>query len=164
MLIAPKHFRDEEYLKPKEILKRAGIDVVTASKTKGVCTGMMGAQVVSDITINEINVDDYNALILIGGGGASLYFHDELVHQKVNDFNDAGKLIAAICLAPVILANAGIMKGRRMTGWTPDSKVAAKKTGAVFTEESISLDGNVITAIGPSAAKEFGEMIVKYIR
>ncbi|HBR33776.1 MAG TPA: hypothetical protein DD734_04020, partial [Firmicutes bacterium] len=80
LVIAEQMFRDEEYLKPKEILEQAGVEVVTASTTTQEVVGKLGLIVRPDLLVSQIKPADYDVFALIGGGGAEQYFDDEAVH------------------------------------------------------------------------------------
>ena len=162
LVIAEKIFRDEEYQVPKEILNRAGITVITASTTMGEAIGKLGMKVKPDIPVKEIRVDVLDALVFIGGGGAEQYFHDPLAHSLAQEAVKKGKIVGAICIAPVILANAGVLNGRKATVF-PDGAERLKKGGAVYVTEDVVVDGNIITASGPHAAQKFGEELVKLV-
>lgn len=112
LVIAEKIFRDEEYLVPKEVLEKAGIKVVTASTTTGWAEGKLGARVRPDILLSEVKAEEIDLLVFVGGGGAEQYFDDPVAHGLAKAMVAAGKPVAAICIAPVILARAGLLEGR----------------------------------------------------
>ncbi len=161
MIIAPKNFRDEELEDPRRELERAGASVTIASEKKGPIQGMLGARANSEITLDAVSVDDYDAIIFVGGIGASTYFDDNRAHSIARDAFGKGKKICAICIAPIILANAGILKGKRATSFEGEYKKALEAKGATYTGKPVEVDGNVITAFGPAAAREFGRTIAK---
>lgn len=163
MVIAEKIFRDEEYQIPKDILIKAGIKVITASTTKGEVTGKLGLKVSPDILLDSINIDELDALIFIGGGGAEQYFHDPLAHKLAKEAAQKDKVYGAICIAPVILANAGVLKGKKATVF-PSGSESLKKGGAVYSGLDVHVDGKLITGCGPEAAKEFGERLVEMLK
>ena len=160
MIIAQDNFRDEEFLQPKSILEKAGIIVKVASKTRQDASGMLGAKVKPDITLQEINVQEFDAVVFVGGSGASTYWDDSLAHNIASNAHSANKLVAAICIAPVTLARAGLLKGKRATVWSSEAGKLSKE-GAVYTAGAVEKDGNIITASGPSAATEFSNQILK---
>jgi len=164
MVIAPTRFRDEEYSKPKEIFEKSGIEVVTASTTTVECSGMLGARVKPNILIKDAKEQDFSVIIIVGGSGSSMLFNERSLLELIRKFNDSKKIIGAICLACIVLIKAGIMKGKKMTGWSPDTKVEAQKAGVTYIGEEIIEDNNIITGIGPSAAVKFGQTIVKKLR
>ena len=162
LVIAEKIFRDEEYQVPKGILSKAGIKVVTASTTTGEATGKLGLKVRPDILVSQIDTDTLDALIFIGGGGAEQYFHDPLAHRLAREAAQKGKVYGAICIAPVVLANAGLLKGKRATVFQSGAK-SLNNGGAIYTGGDVEVDGKLITGCGPEAANEFGERLVEML-
>jgi len=160
MIIAPSNFRDEELLDTKDVLESYNADVVVASKGVEKAKGSLGAVVGVDLDVSEINVDDYDAVAFVGGPGADVYFNDKTALKTAKDFYDNGKITAAICIAPVILANAGVLDGRKATVF-PTGKDDIIAGGATYTGEPVTQDGRIITANGPNAAKSFGQAIAE---
>jgi protease I len=160
MIIAPSDFRDEELLEPKKIFEKNKIAVTIASKGTKVATGMLGAKVNVDADIEDINVSDYDAIIFVGGVGSSIYFNDSTAHQIAREAYKKGKIVGAICIAPSTLANAGILKGKKVTSW-PSEKTNIEQKGGIHTGKGVERDGNIITANGPQSAKDFGNEILK---
>jgi protease I len=158
MIVAQENFRDEELLQPKEILERNGIQVVIASTTLKEIKGMLGAKVKPDILLSELDYRKFDALIFVGGSGASQYWDDPLAHELARMAQGSNKLVAAICIAPVTLGRAGILKGRRATVWQSEAG-QLQALGADYTGRPVEKDANIITAAGPFAAREFGEEI-----
>jgi len=161
-IIASSNFRDEEYNKPKEILEKANIKVITASSRTGKITGMLGGNAVAEVLYSSINPDDYDAVVFIGGTGSSEYWNDPAAHKLAKECVEKGKVLAAICIAPVTLANAGILKGKRSTVFASSSS-ELKNAGAIYTGKNVEVDGKIITGAGPFAAEEFGKEILKAI-
>ncbi len=159
MIIARSNFRDEELLKPKEVLEKNGVIVTVASSSLKEATGMLGAKVKPDILFTNINVSEYDAVIFVGGSGASEYWDNPTAHKIANDANNAKKIIGAICIAPVTLAKAGLLTNKKAT--TYSSTVSdIKSAGAKYSGADVERDGNIITASGPPVAQKFGETIV----
>ncbi|MEF3279380.1 MAG: DJ-1/PfpI family protein [Elusimicrobiota bacterium] len=163
LFIAFKGFRDEEYIEPKKILEENGIKVETISTQKGKATGKIKITAEVDKTINEVNLNDYEILALVGGPGALKELDNDKIRRMFSDFYYSGKPIAAICISPVILAHAGLLKNKKATVWI-DGKDELIKNGAQYTGNSVEIDSNIITANGPAAAKEYGKAIVKLIK
>ncbi|MFH0948581.1 MAG: DJ-1/PfpI family protein [Elusimicrobiota bacterium] len=164
MIIAKNEFRDEEYLQPKEILTKSKVEVVTVSSSTGTAKGMLGAIVNVDITINEVDAKNYDAVIFIGGGGASEYFDNKQAHKIAVDTINNKKILAAICIAPVTLAKAGVLKGKKATVFPSGLGIdEIKKYGGTYTGKKVEVDGNIVTAYGPEAAKQFGEKILELL-
>ena len=163
MIIAPENFRDEELLDPKKIFEDNNIKVEIASK--GIDTaakGKLGVTVGVDIDIADVNVDNYDAIIFVGGPGASIYFDDTTTLSIAKGAYSKGKIIAAICIAPSILANAGILGGRKATCFQSEAD-NLKSRGASYTGEPVTTDGKIVPANGPDAAIAFGQEIVKLL-
>ncbi|MCX7716235.1 MAG: DJ-1/PfpI family protein [Endomicrobia bacterium] len=163
MIIAKDGFRDEEYLQPKEVLTKAGIEVDTYSSSTGVARGMLGAKVEVKKDINELKVDTYDGIIFVGGVGSSEYWDNKLAHKIAQETVKQNKLLAAICIAPVTLARAGVLKGKKATVF-PSEKEQLQNYGAIYTGKDVEVDGKIITAAGPHAAKQFGEKVKDLIK
>jgi protease I len=159
-IIAHKDFRDEEYLKPRQILEAKGANIFVASSSLEVARGMLGAEVKPDILLDEVNVGDYDAFIFVGGVGAREYWDDERAHEIARKAIEEGKILAAICIAPTTLARAGVLDGKRATAFPSEAK-ELKARGATFTGKAVERDGLIITAKGPEAAVSFGEEIAR---
>lgn len=160
MIIAPENFRDEEFFEPKEILEKSAVEVKVASTTLDFATGKLGAKVKPDMLLGDIDVKDFDAIIFVGGVGASCYFDDAKAHKLVKDALKGNRIVAAICIAPVILARAGVLNGKRATVFSSEES-QLKAAGAKYSARPVERDGQIITAAGPFAAAEFGHEIAK---
>jgi protease I len=160
MIIAPQNFRDEELVEPQDVLTEQGAEVKTASSSLPVSKGMLGVQVKPDMLIGDIKPADWDAIILVGGSGASAYWEDSTVHSLLREAVKKDKIVGAICIAPVTLANAGILSGKKATVYASEEG-KLKNKGAECTGQSVQRDGKVITANGPKAAREFGNAIAQ---
>jgi len=161
MVIAPENFRDEELLHTKEELERAKASVTIASTKTTAARGMFGAMIKPDIKLEQVKVDEYDAVIFVGGGGSAVYFNDSRALSIAREAFKKGKKTCAICIAPIILANAGILKGKRATVWDGDYVEMLEAGGASYTGRPVEVDGNILTANGPNAARDFGRTIAK---
>ncbi len=160
LIVAQNGFRDEEYFKPKTILEDAGCEVKTGSVKTGIARGKMGGTAPVDAALSEIKVDDYAAVIFVGGPGSADYFIDKTALNLAAGACQKNKVVGAICIAPGILARAGILKGRKATVF-PSEIEALKRNGAFYTALPVVIDGRIVTASGPEAAEEFGKALVK---
>ena len=160
LIIAHENFRDEELAEPMEVLESAGVDVVIASSSLETAKGKLGAVVVPDMLVEDISVSDYDAVVFIGGGGSSEYFESAVAHSVAREAAKSGKLLGAICIAPSTLANAGLLEGKKATSY-PSEEGNLKSKRASFTGAGVEVDGNIITADGPSSAREFGRAILR---
>lgn len=163
MIISHGQFRDEELLRPKEILESHGISVKVASTSLSEASGVLGARVKPDALLNEVRARDYSAIIFVGGPGASAYWDDPVAQRVAQEAFNSNRVVAAICIAPVTLANAGILKSKRATVW-PDYADKLTANGAVYTGRKVERDGNIITASGPEAAAEFAEELLRQLK
>ncbi|MCX6701074.1 MAG: DJ-1/PfpI family protein [Methanomicrobiales archaeon] len=160
--IAPEKFRDEEFSEPIDALQNAGIAFDIASTHRGTCVGMFGARTTATLSFEEVDPGQYDGLVIVGGPGSQVHlWNDEMLVHLAKFFQKSGKVIAAICLAPVVLARAGVLKGKKATYFeNPASDFEMKKGGAIIMKAPVVTDGRVITANGPLAAKEFGAAVV----
>ena len=165
MIIAPTNFRDEEFLRPRGLFESEDAKVTVASTTLDTATGMLGARVTPDIVIYDVNLKEFDAVIFVGGAGAKEHLWG---NEKVQDISKsalkAHKIIGAICLSPVILARAGILKGKKAVVFkSKDAINELKANGAMYVDNAVVISGNIITGSGPDAAEEFGMQIMESI-
>lgn len=158
MVVAPKNFRDEELKEPRNILIRAGAAVTIASKGVNRTIGMFGAEIEVDKDLAEVTAEGYDAVLFVGGSGADVYFNDPQAHALATNAFNAGEIVAAICIAPSTLANAGLLKGKRATSFSSEKKNLVHK-GAIYTGAAVERDGKIITGRGPEAAEAFGNEV-----
>jgi len=165
IIIAFRNFRDEEYFIPRDIFLEAGFEVKTISSEKGIAVGGSGGEVEVNISFEDFNISEFDAIVFVGGPGAYKYIDDESIWQIARNTIKQEKILAAICIAPVILARAGVLEGKKATVW---SSVMDKKpihileeNGAKYQDKTVVQDGKIITANGPPSAKEFAEIIAQ---
>ena len=163
MIIASNKFRDEEYADPKNVFESSGFSVTTASSTLNPCTGMMGGIVKPDILYTSVDPQDYDAVIFVGGGGSREYFDDADAQGIAKKTLAANRVLGAICIAPSILANAGLLKGKKATVFSSQAENLLEK-GACVMPDNVVRDGNIVTGNGPGAGDRFGELVVDTIR
>jgi protease I len=165
MIIAPQNFRDEELIHTREEFERAGGNVTVASISTDTAKGMFGAIAKPDITLDQVSVDEYDAIVFVGGSGAEVYFENPLAQNIARQGYSKNKLVTAICIAPSILANADLLQGKRATVWAGDKYInILRSKGANYTGESVTKDNRIITANGPEAAREFGKTIINNLQ
>ncbi len=163
MVIASSNFRDEEYAEPRKALEASGAKVIVACSSLGTSKGKLGMEIKPDILLGDVNESDYDGIVFVGGGGSKEYFDSPVAHRLAQSFHGHGKLTSAICIAPAILANAGLLSGKKATSF-PSSADILKTKGAVFTGGGVESDGTIVTGVGPEAAKKFGEKLVEILR
>lgn len=167
VIIAFKEFRDEEYFIPKQTLEIAGAKITTVSTSLGQAIGKMGGEAKVDLTLDELRVGNYNAVLFIGGPGAAKYIDDPNAHQVAREAVDSAMVTGAICIAPSILAKAGVLSGKEATVWSSLMDKSAvkilKEGGAKYKSEPVVVDGNIVTADGPASASKFAEAIIELL-
>ena len=153
-------FEEIEALTPVDVLRRAGLSVQTVSvMDEQVVAGAHGVPVLADKMFAEINPEDAEMILLPGGlpGATNLDAHEGL-SQLILDFAEADKPLAAICAAPLVLGNRGLLQGKKATCY-PGFEIYLQ--GAEYTAALVEKDGNIITGKGPGAAMEFAFAIVE---
>lgn len=163
IVVAPVDFRDAEYFEPKKVFEAAGFEVKTASIQSGTARGADGGEAGIDLTVSEADPANFDAVVFIGGPGMKEIVGDESLQVLALKFKNAGKLVTAICVAPAILARAGVLTGLEATSF-PDVKGDLEQNGAAYVDRPVVTSGRIITANGPSASNEFGEAIVKSLK
>ena len=152
-------FEEGETVTIVDILRRAGVECHTFSFHGEWVTGMHGMEVKADKPFGP-QVEAYDVVILPGGrpGGANLRENPEVISlvQKLN--RQPGKYLAAMCSGTLVLAQAGVIEGKEMTGYTG---YAGKLPGAIFSEEVAVADQNLITSQGPATPYPFAYKIAE---
>lgn len=160
MVIAPKDFNEEELSGTRKILEDGGVGVKIASLLAGECYGMDGNIVSAEVSVMETNPVDFDAVIFIGGAGVPLLLGEDSILGLAKEFFTADdKLVCAICWAPVILAKAGILHGRRVAVWEGGIEPILK-SGATLSTSPVCVDGRIITAKSSDDAEQFGQAIL----
>lgn len=167
-ILAPKNFRDEEFLEPKNILENHH-KIEIASAVKGECTGSLGVKATATLTLNDAlnNITTYAAVIFVGGSGSNV-FHDDPTAHKIAQLTakNPQQILAGICWASVTLTKAGVLTNKNMTGWISpngEEKKIFEQHHARYQPKDVVVDGNIITANGPHAAHQFGKEILKQL-
>ncbi len=163
MVIASQNFRDEEFSVPKKLFEGQGAQVTVASSKLSVSKGMLGMKVKPDILLDDVLPEDYHAVVFVGGSGASEYWDDPIAHHIAQTAFDEGRIVAAICIAPVTLGNTGLLKDKKATVFSSEVS-QLKDMGAKYTGKDVERDGQIITANAPPAAARFGQVIIKALQ
>jgi protein deglycase len=144
-----------------DLLRRAGLRVVTAGLDAGPVTASHGVVLVPDTTLDEALREDYDMVVLPGGGPGSDHLdRDERVRELLRRMANSGKFTAAICAAPKVLASAGLLEGRRATGY-PGVLERMDVSGLRLEQEPVVTDGKVITSRGPGTAMDFALTLIE---
>jgi protease I len=159
MVLSPQQYQEEELNVPRDYFLNSGYSVVLASKGVKTATGMNGGSTDVNLDLKSVKLSDYIAVVFVGGVGIyTLKLHEDPGYQALaKSAISQKKLVGAICLGPWILADAGLLKGKKATASETDH---IKSKGAIVSDEAVVQDGNIITGNGPSASQEFAEAIV----
>lgn len=159
LIIAKRGFQDTELNGARDGLTAAGFDVILASTEAGPCVGKFGAKETAAVAIKNVNVKDYDRIGFIGGPGAAHLWQNADAKMIAQNAVIAKKPLGAICIAPKILAAAGVLSGKKATVWNEDGNQAEflALNNAQYTGEQITVDGLIITGNGPEAAVKFGQ-------
>ncbi len=167
LVVAHEGYQPMEYGEPKQILKNAGFQVVTASDQPGVATATDHSTTPIDVVLDKVNVDDYAGIVFIGGSGCLEHLDNEISYRIIRKAVEDHKLLGAICVAPRILAKAGALNEKNATGWDNDNLLPGiyeQYNVSYLPEVNVIIDDVIITATGPKAAKDFGKEIVNLLR
>lgn len=125
------------------------------------CHGKLRGTVQADIALRDIDVTQYDRIAFIGGPGAKAYDADLDALRIAREAFAAKKPLGAICIAPRILASAGVLEGKRATVWNLDGEQGGflEDHGAQYVLKSVVSDGMIVTADGPAVAEEFGKAL-----
>lgn len=159
-IVAPE-FEEIELTAPIDILRRLDIPVVTAGLTGRSAVGAHGIPVTAEMLMVDANPADYDGIVLPGGPASWTLRDTPDVLSLVRTMYAEGKLVGAICAAPIALEAAGVIAGRRVTCY-PAVKGDLKSAAEVL-DTPAATDGNIVTGRGPGAALEFGFALADYL-
>jgi 4-methyl-5(b-hydroxyethyl)-thiazole monophosphate biosynthesis len=142
-----------------DVLRRAGVDVITAGIPGSVVRGSRNVQLTTDRKIGDIDPEDFEALVLVGGyPGYVNLGKTQKVMSLITSFNESKKLIAAICAAPTILAKVGILEDKKATVYPGMEKELPYPRG-----DKIVVDENIVTSQGPGTAMAFALKLIELL-
>lgn len=156
LIIESVNFRDDELFATRRVLDAAQIQTVVVSTRTGVIRGALGGIVHAQVLVNQMRVDDYDAVIFISGPGE--YVANPVALDIARETVRKGKVLGAIGVAPTILASAGVLNGIRATAYLTERQ-RLMQTGAIYTGLPVERERLIITATGPTAAIQFGRAI-----
>ena len=159
IVIAPGNFRDEELFITRDYLAKAGANILIASTTTTTIEGMRGKKVKPDALISTLHSGDFDAVIFIGGVGARKLWNNTNAQRLAKEAVQEKKVLGAICLAPMILAKAGLLKGKRATIFPSAGKRFVSLEVDYIDNKDVVVSGRIVTANGPKAADEFAQTL-----
>lgn len=158
LVILAEGFEELEATAPIDVLRRAGAEVTVAALADGIhVTGRGRMTVHADTTLTAVAAHDFDCVFLPGGPGTKNLRADPRVRALVQKQNAAGRWVAAICAAPTVLQDAGLLAGRR---YTAHFSVSAELPD-LLANERVVVDGNILTSRGAGTALEFGLLLVE---
>lgn len=146
-----------------DVLRRGGIDVVAAGLDDRVIEASRGVALMPDTTLDlALGMGDFGMIVLPGGmGGTNALAADARVAKLLQDMAAAGKYVCSICAAALVLAKAGLLRGRTFTSYP--GVVDADVSGGTNTGAAVEVDGNLITSRGPGTAMDFALYLVEVL-
>jgi putative intracellular protease/amidase/Tol biopolymer transport system component len=156
LVILYPRFEEREYGQTRQALEESGVVIAAAAPSLEPVQGHQGTDVAPDTTLRDAHAADYDAVVFIGG--YEFDFDDPEAIRLAQEAVAEAKVLAAICAAPKLLAQAGLLQGRRAT--TSLSPSVLENEGAIYTGLAVERDGLIITANGPAASSQFGEAVV----
>lgn len=151
-------FEDLEAITISDLLRRAGIEVVTAGLSDGLIQGSRGTRVQPDVVLDAVLQDDFDMLVLPGGmPGAENLKNDARIVALLQRLAGAGKYTAAICAAPMALAAAGLLEHRRATSYPG---FLENLPNTIALADAVVVDGQVVTSRGPGTAMDFALTLI----
>lgn len=167
LIIATDGFEQSELMEPRRRLEEAGIETEIASLKEGEIKGWQdkdwGESVPVDMTLDQVDASRYDALLLPGGQmNPDILRMDETAIGLVRTFAEAEKPVAAICHAPWLLAEAGVLDGKTVTGW-PSIRTDLANAGANVVDQEVATDGYLITSRNPDDIPAFSDALISAV-
>jgi len=167
LIIATDGFEQLELFTPRETLLDAGATVTLASPKREPIQGMIhdqkGQTITPDITLDQVEPDEYDALLIPGGvANPDKLRTDETAVEIVRVFAESGKPVAAICHGPWLLVEADIVEDRTVTAW-PSVRTDLENAGALVVDSEVAVDENIITSRKPDDIAAFTEALIAMI-
>jgi 4-methyl-5(b-hydroxyethyl)-thiazole monophosphate biosynthesis len=161
MVFAAEGFEEIEALTVVDVLRRGGVQCDICSISDRDVTGAHGITIKADVTINDVDFRECDGIVLPGGMPGSKNLKNNIkVIEIVKDFYMSGKLIGAICAAPIALAEAGILQGRKITSFPG---FVNELGNCIYSENPVEVDGNMITSRGPATSMAFALKLLEYL-
>ena len=146
-----------------DLLRRAGIEVVSAGLSEGLVKCSRGTVLMPDTVLDDVLGEQFDMIVLPGGQpGANHLNEDPRIHQLLRNMAEQGRYTAAICAAPKVLADAGILDGRTATSY-PGALQADNLEQTTLSEQAVVRDGSVITSRGPGTAMDFALELIEVL-
>jgi protease I len=145
---------EHEFIYPYYRLKEAGFESVSVATEKRVYKGKYGVPFTPDMLIGDVTPGEFEGVVVPGGYAPDFLRRTRAVLSLVGEMNDKGKLVAMICHAGWVGISAGIVKGRTLTS-TSAIKDDMSNAGAIWVDQSVVVDGNLVTSRSPADLPDF---------
>jgi len=167
LIMASDGFEEWELFGPRQMLMKLGAEVVLASPTLAPIQATVhddpGKTIRPDLTLDQVNADDFDALILPGGVRNPDHLRTKVqAIALIQRFNEQGKPVAAICHGPWLLVEADLLRGRTATSW-PSIRTDLRNAGANVVDEAAVTDGNLVTSRNPQDVEEFTKAVIDLV-
>lgn len=167
LIMATDRFEESELFGPRERLLEMGAKVTLASIDKKEILGTVhdepGKTIMPDLVLEEVNADDYDALLLPGGvGNPDRLRMEEQAVAIIRAFDEAEKPVAAICHGPWLLVEADVVRERTVTSW-PSIRTDLENAGATWVDEEAAVDGHLVTSRNPDDVPAFTEALARML-
>lgn len=161
VIIAQHGYQDVELDGTRKGLIDENFTVDLCSKKVGECTGKLGGTEKAMYAMHSVDLSPYDRFAFIGGPGARELREDKDALELARKIAATGKVYGAICIAPTILAAAGVLKGKEATTWNEDGDqgIYLEDHGVFYTGDNVTVFENIVTANGPEYAERFGEKL-----
>lgn len=163
VVLAAPGFEEVELVAPVDILRRLGVKVTLAGLEGLTVKGAHDITLRADMLLVDVVAAEFDGVMLPGGPAAWTLRDTPAVLALVREMHREGKLVSAICAAPIALEAAGVLKGLGVTCYPADDVVNAITSAKKICETKVAVDGHVITGRGPAAALDFGYALGEYL-
>jgi protease I len=168
LILATDGFEQDELLKPRQALLDAGAKVVLAAPKPDAIVGEKGGEkgesITPDTTIDQVDADGFDALLLPGGvANPDKLRMDPRTVEIVQEFMDDERIVAAICHAPWLLVEADVVDGRTVTSW-PSVRTDLANAGARVVDQEVVVDANLITSRRPDDIPAFSRAVIEALQ
>ncbi len=162
MILAPRMFRDLEFIVPKAFFEANNFEIITTS-TEYISTWRFGYIQKHKKLIYDLQYELFDAIVFVGGTGSLELWEDEKIKQFTIHHLENNKIVSAICASPRNFLKWDIVKGKKLTGndWDNNFWALAENAWAIHKKEGLVRDGNLITAYGPENSEEFANAIIQ---
>lgn len=163
LMILAEGFEETEAIAVVDVLRRGEVNVVMAGLTAGPVASSRGVKIIPDAELDKVNADDFDMVVLPGGRpGTDNLIADDRVKKILQDMARKDKYTAAICAAPTVLSEAGLLNDKHATGHP--SVQGMLKGATVSKDERVVIDGKVVTSQGAGTAIDFGLKLVELFK